>query len=663
MAKSQFSASPRPLTAKIDSKGPYIATKLLCKEAISSTSKLIISIVTESVIDDNVLGKPISIDVKYKDESRQFHGLVLSIEQTEYSQEKELYYFQIEACDPLSLLAYRTNTQIFQNLTTKRVIETLLEDADFKSYVKLSVSGSGQELEYCTQMNESDLAFMRRLMSMEGWHYRLDHTGSKPVVIISDSNQGFESTDKSTFYYRDGSIEPERVIVQWHHKNQIGTAKISIADHTQALAEVFESDERKSTATGNLTSLTSYQFGQGLNEKSVLRNSAKLQMEALDVERLSSRVVSRIAVLSCGSKFKLAKHPISETNQEYVVTQITHKFEHSETGSQIQYQNQFKCIPHSVTYRPAYISKPTVQGIHSATVTGPNGDEVYTDKAGQIKVQFHWDKTGTNDENTSCWLPVTQGFASKGFGMQFLPRIGDEVLVQYIDGNPDRPVVVGSIYNKTNEAPYSEATQCGIKTRTTPNGSSEKGNELRFEDQEDKEEVYLRAEKDLLLEVNNDSTTTITGLQVTTVEKTLDMSSKENLTLKTEKDLLANSKGTLTASADKDTIIEAGSNAEITAKSSIKVDGQEVSISGKSKIELKVGACTLEISASGIKLDAPQIEISGKAKAEMKAAMVTIEGQGKTDVKGAMVTIEGSAMTQVKAGAMVQVKGGIAMVN
>ncbi len=663
MVTSQFSASPRPLTAKIDGKGPFITTKLLCKEELSSTSKIVVSLVSDSIIGDDVLGKPISLDVKYKDESRQFHGLVLSIEQTEYSQEKGLYYFQIEACDPLSLLAYRTNTQLFQNLTTKRIIETVLEDADFKSHVKLSVSGSGQELEYCTQMNETDLAFIRRLMAMEGWYYRLDHTGSKPVVVISDSNQGFESPDKSTFYYKDGSVEPERVIVQWHHKKQMGTAKISLADHTQALAEVFESDDRKSTASGNLASLTSYHYGQGVNDKGVLRDSAKLQMEALDAERLSSRVVSRIAVLSCGSKFKLAKHPISEMNQEYAVTQITHKFEQSETGFQVQYQNQFKCIPYSAPYRAAYISKPIVRGIHSATVTGPSGDEIYTDKAGQVKVQFHWDKKGENDENTSCWLPVTQGFASKGFGMQFLPRIGDEVLVQYIDGNPDRPVVIGSIYNKSNEAPYSTATQSGIKTRTTPNGSSEKGNELRFEDQEDKEEVYLRAEKDFLLEVINDSTTTITGLQVTTVEKTIDMSSKENLTLETEKDFLANSKGTLTASADKDTVIEAGANAEITAKSSIKVDGQEISISGKTKIELTVGACTLEISSSGIKLDAPQIEISGQAKAEIKAAMVTIEGQGKTDIKGAMVTVEGSAMTQIKAGAMVQVKGGIAMVN
>ncbi|MGB0894720.1 MAG: type VI secretion system Vgr family protein [Parashewanella sp.] len=663
MASTQFSTAPRPLTVKVDGSGPYIITKLNCTEEMSSSSSLVIALVSGEPINDDILGKSLNIDTKCKDDCRQFNGLVKSVEFIEYSQEKELYYYQIEGCDPLSLLQYRVNTQLFQNTTTQRVIETVLEQAELKSYIKFSVSGSGQELEYCTQMNETDLCFIKRLLAMEGWHYRLDHSSSKPIVVIADSNQGFESVENSTLYYKDGTIDPERVITQWHHKSHIGTAALLLADHTQALAEVFESDERTSAANTNLSGLSSYRYGQGVDDKSLLRDSAKLQMEALDAQRTSASVSSSISLLSCGSKFTLAKHPSSELNQDYVVTYICHIFEQSETGYQVQYQNQFRCIPHSIPYRPSYIEKPVANGIHTATVTGPSGEEVYTDKSGQVKVQFHWDKAGQNDENTSCWLAVSQGMASKGFGMQFLPRIGDEVLVQYIDGNPDRPVIIGSIYNSSNEAVYSTATQSGYKSRTTPNGSSEKGNELRFDDQEDSEEVYLRAEKDFLVEINNDATTTITGLQVTTVEKTIDMSSKENLTLETEKDFLANSKGALTVKADKDTVIQAGSNAELSAQSSIKVDGQEVSISGKTKIELSVGACTLEISASGIKLDAPQIEISGSAKAEMKAAMVTVEGQAKADLKGALVSVEGSAMTQIKAGAMVQLQGGIAKIN
>lgn len=223
--------------------------------------------------------------------------------------------------------------------------------------------------------------------------------------------------------------------------------------------------------------------------------------------------------------------------------------------------------------------------------------------------------------------------------------------------------MVGSIYNKSNQAPYSAATQSGIKTRTTPKGSSQQGNELRFEDQKDKEQVFLHAEKDLLLEVNNDHTTTIKGKMLSSAEKGVELSTKENFIINSEKDLQTSSKGKFTASADKDVAVKSSANINLDASSTVKVDGQSIAISGKNKIELSVGASKIEISASGIKLDAPQISINGKAKAEMKAAMVSIEGQGKTDIKGALVTVEGSAMTQVKAGAMVQIQGAIAKVN
>ncbi|MBF4375881.1 bacteriophage T4 gp5 trimerisation domain-containing protein, partial [Vibrio anguillarum] len=255
------------------------------------------------------------------------------------------------------------------------------------------------------------------------------------------------------------------------------------------------------------------------------------------------------------------------------------------------------------------------------------------------------------------------GFASKGFGSQFTPRIGDEVIVQYIDGDPNRPIVTGSLYNKNSAAPYSSNTQNGIKTRSTPKGSSKQGNELRFEDQKDKEQVYLHAEKDLLLDVNNDSQSTIKGIKKTQVEKSATLSVKEHIQVESDKTLTAKSKDNWTGDSEKDLSLNAASNINIAAKSTVSVDGNQVSICGKSKIELKVGTSKIEISASGIKIDAPQVSVSGKAKAEVKAAMINIEGQGKVDVKAALVSVNGSSMTQIKAGAMVQIQGAITKVN
>ncbi|WP_274166003.1 type VI secretion system Vgr family protein [Enterovibrio gelatinilyticus] len=397
-----------------------------------------------------------------------------------------------------------------------------------------------------------------------------------------------------------------------------------------------------------------------------MRDNAKRQMEIHDSGKIVSFAESKVATLSAGNKFKLTQHPITTCNQEYVVISIHTEYAGGESGRPFACSNRFQCIPSATPFRPAFIDKPRIHSIHTATVTGPSSEEIYKDKSGQVKVQFHWDTEGKNDENTSCWLPVVQGAASNGFGMQFIPRIGDEVLISYIEGDPDRPVVSGSIYNTKNIPPYSAATQSGIKTRSTPKGSSKNGNELRFKDKKDKkdkEEVFLHAERDFMVEVLNDSTRTVTGKEALTVEKTIDISSKEAFTAKTDDKYTASSKADMALSSDKNVKVDAGSNAEVSATSKVSVDGQTIEISGKTKISLSVGACKQEISNSGIKLDAPQISINGSGKAELKGAMVTVEGSGKADIKGAMVSINGSAMAEVKGGAMVQIQGAITKVN
>lgn len=296
-------------------------------------------------------------------------------------------------------------------------------------------------------------------------------------------------------------------------------------------------------------------------------------------------------------------------------------------------------------------------------MSGPSGEEVNQDKLGRIKVHFHWNKDGKKDENSSCWIPVAQPTASNGFGVQFIPRIGDEVLVSFIDGDPDRPVISGSIYNGKNKPPYSTATQSGIKTRSTPKGSSNTANELRFEDKKDKEEVFLQAEKDFNINVKNDLKQTIKGLASLEAEKTVSWKSKEAMSLETEDQFTASAKKDLSLQSDATINSKAGKNAEISASSKVLVDGQSIDIKGQTKIKLSVGSTSIELSQSGIKISGAQISIKGQAKAEMKAAMVSIESQAKTDVKGALVEVNGSAMTQVKAGAMVQIQGAIAKVN
>ncbi|WCE31037.1 type VI secretion system Vgr family protein [Vibrio sp. SCSIO 43137] len=678
MASGEYNSGSRPLTTKLNGKGPYITTDLTCKEQLSAGCKISLSLVAPEPIDESALGKAVSIEFTFQQESRFYNGLVTSIELIEYSIEKDLYYYRIGSSDAFSLLAFRHNRQIFQQMTSKQVIEQIFGDAGIKSYTDFSVSGDGEEHEYCTQMDETDLAFVQRVMATEGWHYRVDHSSSSHKVQLSDSNQNFESAENSPYSYKKtGSSDYN--LANWKQKSKVTTAKISLADYSQELPELIDSGEQASSLSNSLSELSDYYYGQGSKDKSVIRDLAKTRMEAYDSAKIICSASSTIMALSAGKKFKLTEHPISASNQEYLVTEIVHHIKCSESGRELQYRNQFECIPSSTPFRPKHLGKPKVSCVHSATVTGPSGEEIYSDALGRVKVQFHWDANGKNDENTSCWLPVSQNFASKGFGVQFTPRIGDEVLVSYIDGDPDYPVVSGSIYNPTNTPPFESATQSGVRTRATPDGSSKTSNEIRFDDQKDKEEFYIHAQKDMLTEVENDATSTITGIKTVSVEKSLDISSKEEFSAATEKSMSVSSKEAFSLSSDKtadmsskedfsvksdkNVAIEASSNADLKATASITVDGQEISLKGKTKIALAVGACKIELSASGIKIEAPQVSIAGQAKAELKAAMVTVEGQGKADLKGALVSVNGSAMTQIKAGAMVEIQGAIAKVN
>ncbi|NGZ63263.1 type VI secretion system tip protein VgrG [Vibrio aestuarianus subsp. cardii] len=663
MSSNELKHQTRSLTIKLSDSKSYIVTQLIGEESVSGGCQFSVSIAANMEIDTKNLGKAVCVSYELDSGKRFFSGICSTLQFTGYSKDKQQFYYQIEILDPLSLLQYKRSRQIFQNVTTKQIIEKLLEQADLKSYFHFSLSGSGKNHEYCVQLDETDQAFIQRLLANEGWHYHVRHQYNKSTVCIGDSNQRFEKIPDPKLSYQIGGNNQQHVLTTWSQSHHVGSGKVSVADHTQDLAEFFDSGTRKSTKSYASTSLTQELFAFGHENKNEVRDAAKMHMESLDLKKSASHSSSNLTTLACGYKFELTNHPLSSMNQEYIVTHLSHRLSREESNNEVAYQNQFSCIPSSLIFRPEIFDKPRVHSLHTATVTGPKGEEIYRDKWGRVKVQFHWDRGGKNDENSSCWLPVSQGFASKGFGSQFTPRIGDEVIVQYIDGDPNRPIVTGSLYNKNSAAPYSSDTQNGIKTRSTPKGSSKQGNELRFEDQKDKEQVYLHAEKDWLLDVNNDSQSTIKGIKKTQVEKSATLSVKEYIQVESDKTLTAKSKDNWTGDSEKDLSLNAASNINIAAKSTVSVDGNQVSICGKSKIELKVGASKIEISASGIKIDAPQVSVSGKAKAEVKAAMINIEGQGKADVKAALVSVNGSAMTQIKAGAMVQIQGAITKVN
>ncbi|WP_019613327.1 type VI secretion system Vgr family protein [Psychromonas ossibalaenae] len=668
MSVTSYNENNRPVQAKLDGKGPFIVTQLTVKEQISGRSDFSAVFFCKEKISEKVLGKV--LDIQYlpgieadRNKARSFLALISSLENIEFNMSKQLYMYRVEGIDPLSIFAYRTTSRTFQDMTTKQIIEKVLSDSGLKSYFKVSPRSAGIKHSYCIQFNENDLNFIKRLMASEGWHYHCNHQGTQPVVTIADSNQDFAKADNDKVPFIIEAKAKTFSITHWNYREQLGISKLLLADHSEELAECLNSGERNTTSSVKNSALSEYFFGQGNSDKSTIRDAGKRQMESQDCRKTTINARSSVPSLGAGLCFTLSEHIQSEYNQEYLITQAEHYFNGNDTGTNIEYTNSFQCIPADTPWRPPFINKPVITNIQSAEVTGPSGEEVNQDKSGRIKVHFHWDKDGQKDENSSCWIPVAQPTAGNGFGVQFIPRIGDEVLISFIDGDPDRPIVSGSIYNEKNKPPYSSATQSGIKTRSTPNGNSDTANELRFEDKKDKEELFLQAEKDMTINVKNDLKQTIKGLSDFDVEKTISWKSKEAMSLSSEDTLSADAKKDLSLKSDAGISGSASKNVQLSAGSSVEIDGQSIELSGKTKIKLCVGSSSIELSQSGIKISGAQISVAGQAKAEIKAAMIDITSQAKTSVKGAIVEVNGSAMTQVKAGAMVQIKGAIAMVN
>jgi type VI secretion system secreted protein VgrG len=344
-------------------------------------------------------------------------------------------------------------------------------------------------------------------------------------------------------------------------------------------------------------------------------------------------------------------------NAPYVLTDIEHNahttsFGTSKGAMEDHYSNSFRCIPAPVHFRPPRLTPhPSVAGPQPAVVVGPSGEEIYVDKYGRIKVQFFWDRQGKKDENSSCWVRVSQLWAGKNWGAIFTPRIGQEVMVDFLEGDPDQPLVTGRVYNAEQMPPYAlpaNMTQSGIKTRSSKNGGSDNFNELRFEDKKGSEEVYFHAEKDMnrvvenndTLKVGNDQTIEIKNNRTETVT-----TGNESVTIKTGNRLVEVSQG------NDDHKIKMGNRG---VEISMGNDSLKISM-GNQTTKLDLGASsteamqsiTLRVGQSSIKIDQMGVTIKGM--------MISIQGQVQTEVKGLMTT--------VNADAMLTCKGAITMIN
>jgi type VI secretion system secreted protein VgrG len=457
-----------------------------------------------------VVGKPVTWSISQFDKApRHFSGIVSRFVAGAVNRRK-LRTYRAEVVPWPWLLTRTTDCRIFQNLNTPDIVTTIFKDFGFNDYA-LELKGSFPKREYCVQYRETAFNFVSRLMEHEGIFYFFRHENGKHTMVLANAVSSYADVPESPVEYSPGSLAPNHV-VGWEHHYEFRSGKSSRTDYN------FEMPSTNLlTTTGTVIDLPDapkYEIFDYPGEYFIKGDGdpvTKVRMEEEEAGYNTANASSQCITFTPSGKFTLEKHDIAAENGDYVITSIHHSATEASYGSTANgttYNNTFTCIPAKVIYRPSRATpKPIVQGVQTAVVTGPGGEEIYVDKYGRVKVQFFWDRRGKKDDKSSCWVRVSEQWAGKNWGFVCNPRIGQEVIVDFLEGDPDRPLITGRVYNAEQMPPYDlpgNMTQSGIKSRSSKGGSPANYNELRFEDKKGSEMVTLHAEKDQTIEVEHD---------------------------------------------------------------------------------------------------------------------------------------------------------------
>ena len=468
----------------------------------------------ESIDPKDIVGKNVTFTIDLPDESpRHFNGFVNRFAFCGRGDRLSIYRARVVPW--LWFLTQSADCRIFQEKSVPDIIAQVFNDRGFSDFED-ATTGTHDPWDYCVQYRESDYAFVSRLMEQEGIYFFFRHAQGKHTLVMADATSAYEDLwDKEVQILANLSAnEITDQITRWEHNYEFRTGKFTYQDYNfETPSTDLEADSTTLVNLDGNKKLEVYDYPGEYPDKNKGKDLTQLRMELIEAgyDVVSGESICRS--FNPGGKFKLAKHHAkSEQGKGYVVTSVKHEGTLGDTyvpgGSQQgYYANSFTCIPDSVIFRPPRRTpKPRIDGVQTAVVVGPSGEEIYPDKYGRVKVQFHWDREGENDEKSSCWIRCAQPIAGKGWGAMSIPRIGQEVVVSYLEGDPDRPLITGVVYNDEQMPPYAlpdEKTKSYIKTNSSKSG--EGFNEIRFEDKNDEEQIFIHAERNMDVRVKEDS--------------------------------------------------------------------------------------------------------------------------------------------------------------
>ncbi|HET9954423.1 MAG TPA: type VI secretion system tip protein TssI/VgrG [Polyangiaceae bacterium] len=505
--------------------GELLLLSMRGAEALGKPFQYVVELLSESSQLDfgSLLGQPMTISLTLADQSqREFNGLV-----TDFAIVGGLgrYVRYRAVLRPwLWLMSKRTNCRIFQRRNVPTVVRELFREHGFADFEeRLTETARYKELEYLVQYRESDLNFVMRILEHEGIYFYFRHEGGKHILVLADSYSAHEpargAAEIPYFPPQQGQRRESDHVDGWSCSRHIRSGAFVGRDFdfkkpSAAITPSYKNPQEHAHADYELFDYPADFLDAGTGDQRV-----RMRLEEVQADHETVEATGNVRALNAGHLFTLSDFPREDQNKEHLVTAVTYELEvngyesSTSVGSELAYRVRLEAIDSKRPFHPARVTpKPVVEGPQTAIVRGEKNQDIWTDEFGRVKVQFHWDRVGKNDENSSCWIRVSQLWAGSGFGGVHLPRIGQEVIVDFLEGDPDRPIITGRVYNQDNKPPYKlpdNATQSGIKSRSSLKGAPSNFNEIRFEDLKGREELYVQAEKDQNTLVKNNQSITV----------------------------------------------------------------------------------------------------------------------------------------------------------
>ncbi len=437
------------LTRMLSIKSPLGMDKLLLagfnfSEYVSSPFHGTAEVLSEdaNITPDKLIGKPVTLTIKHPIHPTHFHAYVQSM--TLYDREDtELCGYQLELVPWFSLMQHSQDNRIFQYKNTQQIVTEIFQQYGFNDF-EFIVGTGGNEREYCVQYKESDFQFISRLLEEEGFVYYFIHEDGKHTLRVTDKINVYPGIPDKEIEYSRGSDTKERVN-DWQRLYQFRKGEWALNDYR--VSSPMSSQLKKEIPDNKYYQNKQYQHYEypGYYDLGLKQQIVKMRLQAEEAQRNTVIGASDICRMRAGHRFKMAKHTHRRAFDDYILLSVHHHaVDESYLNNQeneFEYHNSFVCLPDTIHYRPPYThQRPIMQGPQSAIVVGPAGEEIYIDDERRIKVQFIWDRQGKHDENSSCFIRVMQPWAGHGWGTSFIPRIGHEVIVNFLDGDPDRPI-------------------------------------------------------------------------------------------------------------------------------------------------------------------------------------------------------------------------------